>query len=528
MASLTSEEVELQRSRRLVLGEIVARNARRTPDKTALVFEGQELTFDALNRRINRLAHALSSRGVGHGSHVAVLMYNRLELIESYLACHKLGACPVPVNFRLAPDEVRFILANSDTVGVLVDETLEELARDSTSGSSVFLISTAAAPSDGIESYEQVLSGGSEDEPDAVVEEDDLAFLMYTSGTTGRPKGAMLTHRNLVTNTTNWIMEMEAGSDDVWLSGLPLFHIGGINGLLPFLYTGGTTVVTASTNFDPQESLDLIGRYRATMCYFVPTQWQQICQLPGVADVDTSRLRKALWGASQAPRSTLELLVSTFPSVGIVNAFGQTEMSSNTCFLKPTDAVRKMGSVGHPAVNVEARVVDDEMNDVPVGAVGEIVYRGPTVMKGYYKNPEATAEAFDGGWFHSGDLVSQDDEGFITVVDRKKDMIISGGENIYPAEVEAVMLQHPAVADATVVGVPHPKWIETPLAVVVLAEGQTVGEAELIEFVKARLASYKKPSGVEFVASLPRNAAGKVLRRELRGEYQARFAGGGS
>jgi acyl-CoA synthetase (AMP-forming)/AMP-acid ligase II len=518
-----TDALALQRSRRLVLGEILARNARKHPGKTALVFEGRSLTFGELDERVNRLANGLAARGVAAGAHVAALMYNRLEVIESYLACHKLGACPVPVNFRLALDEVRYILQDSEAVAVLCDDTLEPLAVEAAQGGLV--VSTSSQPAAGAVNYDEVLAASSPEAPDAVVAEDDLAFLMYTSGTTGRPKGAMLTHRNLVTNTSNWILEMEAGTEDVWLSGLPLFHIGGINGILPFLYTGGTSIVTPSTNFDPQQSLDLLAEHGATMCYFVPTQWQQICSLPGIDTVDTSRLRKALWGASQAPRSTLELLTATFPSVGIVNAFGQTEMSSNTCFLKPADAVRKMGSVGRPAVNVEARIVDDEMNDVAVGEVGEIVYRGPTVMKGYWRNEAATAEAFAGGWFHSGDLVTCDEEGFITVVDRKKDMIISGGENIYPAEVEAVLMQHDAVADVTVVGVAHPKWVETPVAIVVLAEGHEATEAELIEFTRSRLASYKKPTAVRFVEVLPRNAAGKVLRRELRDTHADIFSG---
>jgi acyl-CoA synthetase (AMP-forming)/AMP-acid ligase II len=242
-----------------------------------------------------------------------------------------------------------------------------------------------------------------------------------------------------------------------------------------------------------------------------------------VASIDTSKLRKALWGASQAPVSTLALLTSTFPSVGIVNAFGQTEMSSNTCFLKADDAVSRMGSVGKPCVNIEVRVVDDKMRDVGVGEIGEIVYRGPTVMKGYYRNEPATEEAFEGGWFHSGDLVRVDDDGFITVVDRKKDMIISGGENIYPAEIELALGSHPGVADVTVVGVPHPKWVATPVAVVVAAAGDAPSEAELIEYTKSRVASYKKPRAVVFVEVLPRNAAGKVLRRELRDQFSDLF-----
>jgi acyl-CoA synthetase (AMP-forming)/AMP-acid ligase II len=256
------------------------------------------------------------------------------------------------------------------------------------------------------------------------------------------------------------------------------------------------------------------------MCFFVPTQWQEICARPEVARLDRGRLRTAMWGASQAPLPTLELMSRTFPSVEIVSAFGQTEMSSNTCFLRGEDAIRKMGSIGRPAVNVETRIVDEAGADVPPGGVGEIVYRGPTVMQGYFEKPEATAEAFAGGWFHSGDLVREDEEGFLYVVDRLKDMLISGGENVYPAEVERTLMLHPAVAEVAVLGIPHPRWVETPLAVVVPESGATaVTEAELIEHCRERLAGYKKPSAVVFADSLPRNAAGKVLKRRLRKQH---------
>ncbi|WP_435742023.1 acyl-CoA synthetase [Nocardioides sp. SYSU DS0663] len=527
----TQHHTELARSRRLVLGEILARNARREPDRTAVVFEESSLTFAELDERTNRLANALAARGVGHGDKVAVLMYNRLEVVESFFACQKLGACPVPVNFRLAPSELAYILEDSDAVVVLTDGRLTALALESTAElPAVRLVATTGdtGGSEGrAESYEELLAAGSREAPDADVDEDDLAFLMYTSGTTGRPKGAMLTHQNLVCNTINWILEMEARPGDTWLSGLPLFHIGGVNGLLPFIYLAGTCIITPSTNFDPEESLRLLEKHKPTMCYFVPTQWQQICELPRAREIDTSGLRRALWGASQAPPSTLELLVDTFPTVGIVNAFGQTEMSSNTCFLKADDAVRKMGSVGLPAVNVEVRIVDDEGNDVAPGEIGEIVYRGPTVMKGYYKAPDATADAFRGGWFHSGDLVRRDEEGFIYVVDRVKDMIISGGENIYPAEVERAVERHPAVREVAVVGVPHPRWVETPVAVVV-ASGEERPEAEDVrEFLRADLASYKKPSAVVYVDELPRNASGKILKRNLRDSYWDLFAQSG-
>ena len=362
------------------------------------------------------------------------------------------------------------------------------------------------------------------------MDDEDLAFLMYTSGTTGRPKGAMLSHQNLVVNTMNWIHEVGAGPDDVWLSGLPLFHIGGLNGR-------AAVPLPRRDQRDRRPRRLRPGRARSsssadhdvTMCFFVPTQWQDICSRPEVAALDVSRLRVAMWGASSAPQSTLELLTRTFPSVQIVNAFGQTEMSSNTAFLKGEDAVRKMGSIGHPAIDVEVRIVDEDGRDVPRGEVGEIVYRGPTVMHGYFDNAEATAEAFAGGWFHSGDLVREDDEGFLYVVDRLKDMLISGGENVYPAEVERALLEHPGRRGGGGGGHPPPALGRDPAG-----RGRARARAArsprrtLIEHCRARLAGYKKPSAVVFADALPRNAAGKVLKRALRDAHREHLTTAGT
>jgi fatty-acyl-CoA synthase len=496
----------LDRSRRLTVPELVARSARRAPDAPALAFEQDRRTFGELEERSERLAAALGARGVEPGDHVAMLQYNGIEFVEAFLAIQKLGACAVPVNFRLTREEVDYVLADCGATLAIADPELAPRAG---------AVETIVVGPD----YEEVLATAPAERGAHEVMGDDLAFLMYTSGTTGRPKGAMLSHQNLVVNTTNWLYEVGARPDDVWLSGLPLFHIGGLNGILPFLHLGALAVIEPSGGFDPAQSIARLARDHVSMCFFVPTQWQEICAHPAVATVDRERLRKAMWGASQAPLPTLELLAATFPSVEIVNAFGQTEMSSNTCFLRGEDAIRKMGSVGRPALGVEARIVDESGEDVPRGEIGEIVYRGPTVMQGYHGKPEATAEAFAGGWFHSGDLVREDEEGFIYVVDRLKDMLISGGENVYPAEVERALIEHPAVAEVAVVGVPHPRWVETPLAVVVPAPDAEVSEEELIEHCRERLAGYKKPSAVVFVDILPRNAAGKVLKRELRDLY---------
>ena len=428
-------------------------------------------------------------------------MHNGLEFPESLLACHVLGAIPVPVNFRLAPDEIAYILRDAGAVALIADEGSPSLGVDG-------LLLTAGP------AYEDAIASANPHPEPAWLREEDPALMCYTSGTTGRPKGAVLTHGNLVASTLSWIHEMRAGPDDVWLSGQPLFHIGGINGLLPFLTLGATSVVMPTTGFDPELALEAIERHGVTMCIFVPTQWELLCRAERVAQLDRGRLRVAMWGASPAPRATLELMATTFPQAEIVSAYGQTEMAGATTLLKGADAVRKMGSVGRPMLGVELRVVDDDLRDVPDGTVGQIVYRGPTVMAGYHDQSDASADAFAGDWFHSGDLAKRDEEGYLWLVDRKKDLIISGGENVYPAEVERVLLEHEAVADAAVVAMAHPKWVETPLAFVVAA-GE-VDEHALIAHCRERLAGFKRPSAVVFVEALPRNAAGKVLKRELR------------
>lgn len=511
----------LERSRRLVLGAMLERAARKSPDTTAVVFGDSTLTFHELDARVNRLANGLHGLGVRRRDRVAVLMYNSLEVIEAYFACAKLGAICVPLNFRLTVSELTHILSDSRARVLVARGELVEIAALVSRETPI-----ARVVGDGTGEtldYETLLATSSSAPPGVDVRENDIAFLMYTSGTTGFPKGAMLSHLNLMTNTSNWIIEMQARPGDTWLSGLPLFHIGGLNGVLPCIYLVGTCVITESMGFNASESLTQLERFGVTACYFVPTQWQQLCEVQAAEPVDTSRLRRALWGASVASPGTLEAMIRTFPDVGFASAFGQTEMSSNTAFLQPSDAVTKLGSVGRIAVNVEYRIVDDDGCDVRPGEIGEIVYRGPTVMYGYFNNPEATEAAFTGGWFHSGDLVREDAEGFIWVIDRKKDLIVSGGENIYPAEVERAFESHAGVREVAVFGVAHEKWVETPVAAVVVDDAELTVD-ELMQHIREQLASYKKPSDIVFVDALPRNAAGKVLRRELRKAYEEAWA----
>ncbi|WP_448628063.1 long-chain-fatty-acid--CoA ligase [Geodermatophilus sp. URMC 64] len=498
----------------------VERHGFAVPDRPAFRFQGRTTTWAQLRDRVRALADAMSRRGVAAGDRVAVLMGNRPEFMETVLAANRLGALAVPVNFRLTGPEAAYILENSGARLLVVDGTTAALGRDAVDRLPeplpTVVVDGPGRP--GMEPYESLMEESGPPAPPVDVPEDSPALIMYTSGTTGRPKGAVLTHQNLQCQALTIIRAFQLnGEGEVNLVAAPMFHIGAIGSIVPLILIGGTLVVLPSGAFDAGHVLDLFERERITSVFLVPTQWQALCADPTVAGRDLSALRVTSWGAAPASDTLLRRMAEVFPDALNVAVFGQTEMSPVTCVLEGKDAVRKLGSVGRLVPTVAARVVDGEMNDVPPGAVGEIVYRGPTLMEGYWQNPEATAEAFAGGWFHSGDLVRVDEEGFLYVVDRAKDMIISGGENVYCAEVENVLEGHPAIREVSVVGRAHATWGETPVAVVALHDAAaSLDIEELRSWASQFLARYKLPTDLAVVDALPRNASGKVVKDVLR------------
>jgi acyl-CoA synthetase (AMP-forming)/AMP-acid ligase II len=500
----------------------VARHAYAFPDEIAIRFEDRTLTWSVLNDRIRRVAAGLVTLGVEKGDRVAILMTNRPEFVEVAIAANAIGAIGVPLNFRLAPNEAAYILGHSAAKVVVTDTLLAPLAAAATAAAHPaprLTIVTGADPvSDGTVSYESLAIGPAE-LPYVQIDERDVALIMYTSGTTGRPKGAMLTHLNLLMQSITAIRVGRSYGDTVGLVNVPLFHIAGIGAMPSALMIGSRVVIMPTAPFDARTTLDVVEREKVTSLFLVPAQWQVLCADP-TSTQRCQSLRTISWGAAPATVSLLQDMAKTFPYADIISVFGQTEMSPVTTALPSEEAVRKIGSVGKPVPTIVARVVDSDMNDVLPGQVGEIVYRGPSLMAGYWHDPEATAAAFEGGWFHSGDLVRADDEGFLYVVDRKKDMIISGGENIYCAEVENVLAAHPGVLDVAVIGAKHDRWGETPVAVVVPADPAAPPTLEdLVDFTRDRLASYKKPTILVVLDELPRNAAGKVVKHELRAKY---------
>ena len=514
-------------ARGMTASDQLARHAHTIPDRTALRFDGFGLTYRVLDGRVSRLANALAARGVQAGDRIAVLSMNSIETVESYLAAIRLGGVCVPVNFRLTAPELAYALNDSGAVAVVVEARFAGVlasAREQAPGvHACLVIGDSTEFGDIGDDYERALSTAEPQNQQSDIDEHAPAFIMYTSGTTGRPKGAVLTHYNLMVHAFSSNAHLGVTSDDrVALFGAPLFHIAGVSGFLFNLLVGGTMVLIPTGGFDPEATVALLEKERVSNCFFVPSQWQAICATPSLEHRDLSALRRISWGAAPASTTLLRTMFGAFPQAQVTTAFGQTECSPVTTYLRGEDAIRKIGSIGTPMLNVEVRVVDDEMNDVPRGAIGEIVYRGPHVMKEYWNNPEATAEAFAGGWFHSGDLVRQDEDGYFYVVDRKKDMIISGGENIYCAEVEDVLADHPKIAEVALIGVPDPTWGETPLAIIVPrdpADPPTPDEVE--KHSRANLAGYKRPRRIALAETLPRNPSGKVLKTELRAAHSA-------
>jgi fatty-acyl-CoA synthase len=517
MSAISPQQPEL--SRRAHWNNQLERHACVQADRAAIRFEGATTTWAALHRRVHALADALARRGVSSGDRVALIMGNRPEFIETVLAVTLLGAIAVPLNFRLAGPEAAYVLDDCGAAVIVADPIGRPVAEAALGRamSKPLVVVTGTIPGP-FEGYDDLIGETGEPHAPVDVPEDSPALIMYTSGTTGKPKGAVLTYLNLQVQAMTAICAFQySDEDDTVLIAAPLFHIAGIGSCVPVFLLGGTIVIMPTGAFDPARLLNILQDEGVTSVFLVPTQWQAVCDDPTAATRPLPRLRVLGWGAAPASDTLLRQMAATFSRAQNVAFFGQTEMSPVTCVLHGKDAIRKLGSVGRPVASVTARVVDAAMNDVPPGEVGEIVYRGPGLMAGYWNKPKETAEAFHGGWFHSGDLVRVDDEGFVYVVDRAKDMIISGGENIYSVEVENVLAGHPGIAEVAIVGQPHPVWGETPVAYVALRDpNATLDIAALREWAAASLARYKLPTSLHVLSALPRNASGKVLKGALR------------
>ena len=518
-----------QRIRQHGIGELLARSAARFPKKTAIVYGDLRQTYAELDEAINRAANALEAQGVTRGGRVALFSHNNYTFVVLHFALARLGAISVPINFMLNAGEVAYILDHSGAIGIIAEETLSTvaeqaigLARQPPTIKGVIPETSSRAPENWCD-VSQWLRYPAATRPDIYIDDTDPIQIMYTSGTESRPKGAVLTGRNFLSQYVSCIIDGEMGPEDIELHALPLYHCAQLHTFLsPGLYVGSTNIILPAP--EPTRILEVIERERISKLFCPPTVWISLLRHADFGMRDLSSLRKGYYGASIMPIELIKELCERLPALRLFNFYGQTEMSPLATVLKPEDQLRKLGSAGRPAINVETRVVDDSDQPVPPGTVGEIVHRGPHVMLGYWNDPEKTAEAFRNGWFHSGDLGVIDEDGYLSVVDRKKDMIKTGGENVASREVEEVLYQHAAVAEVAVLGIPHPLWMEAVIAAVVLRQGAEITQDGLISFCRDRLAGFKTPKRIVFFEHLPKNASGKILKRELREKLSATAA----
>ncbi|WP_372614643.1 fatty acyl-CoA synthetase [Aquicoccus sp.] len=518
----------IRRARGQQLADMLRRSARRVPEKVALVFRDQTDTFAQLDTAVNRAANALAARGVGMGDRVALFTHNNRAFVVLRYALARLGAVTTPVNFMLTAPDVAYILGHSGAKMMIAEDSLCETAdaalTEMGQGDMLrFAIPHAGVtPPDGWQPVADILDHDDTTEVWHDVHADDPIQMMYTSGTESRPKGALLTSGALYAQYSSCMVDGEMTEDAVSLHCLPLFHCAQLDCFLsPDLYLGVTSILHDKA--DPAAMLEAIEAHGVTKLFCPPTIWIALLRHPDFDKRDLSSLNAGYYGASIMPTAVIEELSQRLPQMRLFNFYGQTEMAPLATILKPQDQLRKLGSAGRPSLNVETLVVDDDDIPVPVGEVGEIVHRSPHLITEYYNDPEKTAEAFRNGWFHSGDLGRFDEDGYLYVVDRKKDMIKTGGENVASREVEEAIFRHPDVAEVAVFGVPHPKWIEAVTAVVVPKSGATLSADAVMAYCRDALAHFKAPKHIEVTDQLPKNASGKILKRDLRVTYAGVF-----
>lgn len=496
------------------IGSWPARRAQLSPGRTAFVHEDTAVTYAEVHARSTRLASQLRAAGVGQGDRVAYVGTNHPAFAETMFATHMLGGVFVPLNFRSAAPELDYVLGQSGSSVLVYAPGCAAAVSALETRENLRTVVALRDPAEGETDYETWLASGDPEPVDVQVSRDDPAFILYTSGTTGRPKGAVLTHANLIWNTFNLMVGLDVAADEVTLVSAPLFHVAALNQtLLPTFLKGGCCVIMPS--WDVDACYDLMEKHHITWMFGVTTMFAAFAQSPRWAHADLSSLRNLMSGGAPIP----EALIRTYQERGLVfcQGYGLTETAPGATFLEAAESINKAGSAGLPVFFANVRVVRPDLTDVEPGERGEVLIQGPNVTPGYFSDAEATAAAFsEGGWFHSGDIATRDEDGYISIVDRVKDMYISGGENVYPAEVESVLFEHPAVTGCAVIGVPHEKWGQVGRAFVTLRAGaQTSGE-ELRSFLGGQLAKFKVPSYVEQVNELPRTGSGKIQKQRLR------------
>ncbi len=496
---------------------VLEHHAARTPDKPMAIDGDRVTTYRQMVEWAAEVAAGFAARGVRAGDVVGLLSHNRVEMLTTLFAANHLGAACMPINWRLAAEEVRFILDHSQARALVCDDVMVGLATEAADLLGRDDLARICVTDDPVDGWERFADLGDGAPPVARVPAagDDVHRLMYTSGTTGRPKGVMITHANLAWKNHAHVAEMGFTAAAVGLACGPLYHVGALDLVTTSMISVGATTVIHRT-FDAAAVAEEIERSRVTCIWAAPAMVRAVLDVPGIDERDLSSVEVIIAGGEKMPIPTIERIRRTFPSAWFADAYGLTETVSGDTFLDRDSTITKLGSVGRPCQYLELEIWDEHGHPVPAGERGEVVLRGPKVFKGYWRDPDATAAAFAGGWFHTGDIGVKDADGYVSIVDRLKDMIVSGGENIASSEVERALYEHGSVAEVAVVGRPDERWGEVPVAFVVVAEGATATPDDLVEHCRGQLAKFKVPKDVVLIDELPRNPSGKILKRELR------------
>ncbi|WOV85696.1 acyl-CoA synthetase [Sporosarcina jeotgali] len=516
---------QVQSVRRNTLGDLLLRTSERFPKKIALVFKKQRLTYHELNVLVNQTAHGLLSIGIKKGDFVTVMSRNSMDFAILNFALARIGSIMVPINYMLTEDEISFILEHAKIHAVFASEEftsiMDRAMLHHKAEQKVVIGQNNENDVEDWKNLNKIRKDQSDVLPESQIEDDDIAHVLYTSGTESRPKGVMLSHKSLISEYVSCIVDGKMSEDDIVIHALPLYHSAQLHVFLgPSVYLGSTGVILEYPT--PETILKTIEEQHATLLFCPPTVWIALLRHEDFDKRDLLSLKKCYYGAAIMPMEILKELNERLPGASLWNFYGQTEVAPLATALQPEDQLRKLGSAGLPSLNVQTRIVNDQDEEMPRGELGEIVHRTPHAMKGYLHDAEKTAEAFRGGWFHSGDLGVMDEEGYVTIVDRKKDMINTGGVNVSSREVEEIIYEMEDVSEVAVISIPDSYWIEAVTAVIVPKAGKVLSEDEVVEFCKKRLSSFKTPKYVEFTNELPKNPSGKVLKRTLRTDYASR------
>jgi len=505
---------------KLLVGDALRSTVQRVPNQTAFIFKGKKLTYAEFDERVNRLSNGLIAKGYKPGDHIAILAFNCIEYFEILFALAKAGMVAVPVNFRFVGPEITYIVNHSDSQAIIYEagfrESLEGIRSDFEKiGDKDYIVFGGEGDAEDTD-YETLLASYDTDDPEIEVEESTTWYIGYTSGTTGRPKGALRSHRANILLATSMTYLKDPGHINLLI--MPIFHSNSIWFGLIDVYYGHTTYIYPSGGFNPKEILEIIQREKITFSSMVPTMYSLILNVEDKERFDTSSLRTILCSSAPLMTKTKEQILEFFSHAELYEGYGATETGGVTT-LHPKDQYRKVRSCGTAAPYVRIKLLDSDGNEVPVGDVGELFSVSPGMFEGYYKQPEADAQCFRGEYASVGDMAMRDKEGFYYIVDRKNDMIISGGENIYPTEIDDLLSKHPKVQAVAVIGVPDEKWGEAVKAVIVPKPGEQPTEEEIIAYAKENLAGYKCPKSVEFWDELPVNPMGKILKRKIREKF---------